>query len=277
MSERLKDQPVFNPEHNKKPNQEFLTGEKAVELNPTDAESGSGRKAEILKVIDQKEEEARKEKAQEAREQVLMIYEEANNSLEYRPIDEMSKGEIGHEYINLLKELSSDFDQSKQGKYGESISSNAAKDGSLLSKYGSEEGELSNLLSTADKIIEAESNWRESGDKIKALEEEIDDLNKKRQSMGLFKRMVTYRSHRRQLDNLQRRQGHIKYREVDANNRQLAANLDEAYSDSHYQNRPNQDVADSRNEEFNQKFFSPDRMDKIDRAIELRKAFEEKK
>lgn len=197
-----------------------------------------------------------------------------------KPVEEMTKEEIGQEYLGILKDLSANFDQSKEGRYGNDIAYIAAHDKSLIKKYDGEnaiKNSTSNLLSTADRIIEAENEWREAGDRVKKIEQRLADIEKEKQSMGFFERLLSARARREETGNL-----HFDLyngrRSVNEANRRLRDELDAAYSpDNFYQHRPTNKEKDSRSEEFNEKFFSNDRIQKINRAIELRKEFNSKK
>lgn len=212
----------------------------------------------------------------DAKSEVLAMFKDEEK---LKPVENMTKDEIGNEYINLLRELSSNFDNSKEGKYGKGISSNSAGDETLVKKYTGEKGDInaepSNLLKLADLIIEADTVWDDASEKNKDLQAEISEIKEDAKRMNFIKKTMTARSRNKKIKSLEMNIGYNMYQKTKGANSKLENSLEEAYSpDSYYDHRRNKNAVAADNDKFNQKFFSTDRMDKINRAKELRRQFD---
>ncbi|MBR5408580.1 hypothetical protein IK112_01370 [Candidatus Saccharibacteria bacterium] len=147
-------------------------------------------------------------------------------------------------------------------------------------------------LKMVDNIIRSESKWRKYGEEFAIANEQLGkaesalkEFANNEKQMGIFKRIFTIGKRNKEKKALQAEvekarntRDRVKKASVYANV-SLREGLNNAYSEDYrqghhklsFEHSQEKGYADRMNEEYNEKFFSKDRIDKINRAIELRK------
>ena len=169
--------------------------------------------------------------------------------------------------------------------------------------YENEDLDRAHTLRMVDSILSGEQEWRNAGEEYAeaqaTLAKAVEDLNtlkEEHQSKGFFGRMATTLKFRKKAkaisEMVAKAQADLSRAEMRSQNgnRTIAGSLEAAYSpDYHYGNHQlsyehrygedAQEYQDQINEEYNDKFFGANdsaRQEKINRALELRKALEQK-
>ncbi len=162
--------------------------------------------------------------------------------------------------------------------------------------YENEDLDRAHTLKIVDKILSGEQSWRDAGEEYEKVQatltsavEKLKQLQTEQKSKGFFDRLKSALSFREQtkeinaiIANAQEYLSRAE-RKSQNSNQTLARSLGVAYSpDYHYghhslnyEHGRDQEYQEQINEEYNDKFFGaddPTRSEKINRAIELRKA-----
>lgn len=235
----------------------------------------------------------------------------SNSQEKEKPVGELTHDEASKEYLDVLMQLSANFtspeakasnavrengtldprgayDYGKSGSMSfEAIKSLTSSEDSSLSATSAIFKKREYTLHLADRIIDEETQWREvSAEEVK---ETKDALNKESYIMGRLEdgdkkyagkddgnySRKGYEGHLEKKEEQQHKleKAREKYIDMLAEtgkiNDRLGRAIDMAYNEDH--NWMNHETNTAKSEEYNQRFFSPDREGMIDRAIELRK------
>ncbi len=164
--------------------------------------------------------------------------------------------------------------------------------------YENADLDRAHTLKMVDEILSGEQAWRDAGEQyaeaqttLTSAVEKLNQLQEEQKSKGFFGRLTTALSFRKQTkeinDIIAKAQADLSRAERNSQNgnRTLAGSLEAAYSpDYHYghhklnyEHNRDESYKDQINEEYNNKFFGADdpaRQEKINRALELRKALQ---
>ena len=208
---------------------------------------------------------------------------------------ELSPKDAADEYLSLLDELSKDFSNPYYGDerkgdshYASNITTNLGRKYSENPHYrwkgyaSTEAGEADGTMlriASADNILANEIGWREDGEKvgkkIKEIDDNISDLKDDYAKKGKIGKFSGKRKYEKALKALESSKHSEEYK-FGKYNSAIADELAISYNEKgNY--RGDYSEAAYRNEERNRRFFGfddPERAAKIERAIELRKKYE---
>lgn len=233
--------------------------------------------------------EHRRNAISSAYQEVNDIYKQTTDLEKSKPIEDMSIREIGDEYLDLLKKLSSDFVKSDdKGRFSPLdtflYSDMDSKDREYISNKINEFNQADrSALSFADQIIHGEALWRASDEKARQVDlcnSELQQLKQEYKSKNIFKRLISIPSYREQKKEILKKQSQpavigFSFGVDNINhvgNNLLQTNLYKAYSDNYkYTQGDYSEDKELNNENYNQKFFNEDKQADIDRAVDLYK------
>ena len=170
---------------------------------------------------------------------------------------ELTKQEAGDEYMKLLAELGADLDGRNMDK---------KVDSSYFRHIRKSEEGLPQSMSNVSRLIDAEIIWQSAGKKLEETNANLTKLDDERASQGFIKKLFSGGEYRRKKKQLTSEKSIAAVRSRKASV-VIENTLNPSYEDT---TSTRGQKADQRNEDLNARFFSDDRADKIQRAMELR-------
>jgi uncharacterized protein YrzB (UPF0473 family) len=211
-------------------------------------------------------------KIDSARENVLQMM-----AVESREATPLTKEQAAKEYLDILTELGKDFTnpRSVDNKLpnGDSRRIGTGANG-FIEKYAPEHMDRNYSISQAAKVLDAEIVWREAGQQYKEARDELIKLEADRKEENIFKRLFTMNKFRKNKKELQDYAYAARIRSSKAG-RAIAGILAVQYSESGENSAYPKDQEEQydKNDELSARFFSENRAQAIERAIELRKQY----
>lgn len=209
----------------------------------------------------------------------------------------LSPEDAANEYLSLLDELSQDFlnpcysDERKgQSHYANNITTDLGLKysdnphyrwrGYASTEAGATDGTMLRIAS-ADCILANEIGWRNGGEKVGEIIEQVDkkiaDLDAEYSKKGRLGKFFGKKGYEQARKDLERSKNDAEFNFSRRYNANIAKELAISYNEKGNYDYGNGDYGQSQNESRNRQFFGlddPERAKKVERAIELRQKYE---